>query len=48
MTDRECMIAIFKAVSLVYREVTGKPLSITVETEQGVVGIDESQEALLA
>jgi hypothetical protein len=39
MTDRETAMATFKAVAALYHAFTGQPLSLTVETENGTVGI---------
>ncbi|MFL6758562.1 hypothetical protein [Sphingomonas sp.] len=35
MTDREVMIALYKAIEQLYLELIGKPLSISVETGNG-------------
>jgi hypothetical protein len=40
MTDREVAVATFKAVAALYYAVTGRPLLLTVETEEGRVTIN--------
>jgi len=42
MDDRECLIAIMKGIAAVYRALTKEPLSIRVETANGVITITES------
>jgi hypothetical protein len=41
MTDRECLIAIFRALQAVHLAVSGKPLTVRVETEGGEVTISD-------
>jgi hypothetical protein len=41
MTDREIAMANFKAIAALYHAMTGKPLSLDVETESGTVRIVE-------
>jgi hypothetical protein len=41
MTDRECMIAVFKGVAALYAKLTGEPLSLSVDTAQGVIQITD-------
>jgi hypothetical protein len=48
MTDREIAVATFKAVAALHYAMTGKPLSITVETETGSVTITDPMGALPA
>ena len=47
MTDREIAVATFRAVAALPHAVTGKPLSLTVQTESGAVRIIEGEEPLL-
>lgn len=42
MNDREVMMAVFKAVAATYEAVTGQPLSVSIETENGLVTISEN------
>jgi hypothetical protein len=42
MTDREVAVATFKAVAAVYYAVTGKPLTVDVETEGGTITVTDS------
>lgn len=42
MTDREVAMATFKAVAAVHYAVTGKPLTVAVETEGGTITITDS------
>lgn len=37
MTDREILVALYKAVDSLYLAVTGKPLRVAVQTEQGEI-----------
>lgn len=37
MTDRDMMEAVFKAVAIVHRHLTGKRLEVCVETDDGLV-----------
>lgn len=39
MTDRECLLAIYKAVEALYVKLTGEPLSVAVDTDNGLVRI---------
>jgi hypothetical protein len=41
MTDREIAVATFKAVAALHYALTGKPLSLSVETESGTIRITE-------
>lgn len=43
MTDREVMTAIYAAIEKLYLDVTGKPLSVSVETSAGVIKIKASE-----
>jgi hypothetical protein len=42
MTDREIAAATFKAVAALHYAVTGKPLTVHVETEAGTITITDS------
>lgn len=48
MTDREVMLAIYKAIEKLYLELTGKPLVITLDTETGRITIGVSAERATA
>lgn len=39
MTERDMLMAIYKAIEQMYVELTGKPLSVSVETERGAITI---------
>ena len=41
MTDRECLIAVFKGVAALYHAVTNQPLVVRVETAAGSVTISD-------
>lgn len=43
MTDREIAVATFRAVAALHYAVTGKPLSLSVETEAGTIKIIEGE-----
>jgi hypothetical protein len=43
MTDREIAVATFRAVAALHYAVTGRPLSLSVETESGTIGIIEGE-----
>jgi len=43
MTDREIAVATFRAVAALHVALTGKPLSLSVETESGTVRIIEGE-----
>lgn len=43
MTDRDCLIAILKGLGAIHVAVTGKPLTIDIETEAGVSTLTEGQ-----
>lgn len=43
MTEREIAVATFRAVAALYVELTGKPLSLCVETEGGIIRITEGE-----
>lgn len=42
MTDRESIMATFKAVAALYHRLTGDALVVKVETERGIVVISET------
>ena len=42
MTDREAIMAVYKAVEALYQELVGKPLCISVPTENGMIAIQSS------
>lgn len=42
MTERDMLMAIYKAIEQMYVELTGKPLSVSVETERGAITIQTS------
>lgn len=44
MSDRDCLMAIFKAVAIVHRKLTGNALSVRLETESGVIEITDTGE----
>jgi hypothetical protein len=46
MTDREIAVATFRAVAALHYAVTGKPLSLSVETEAGTIKIIEGEQPL--
>jgi len=48
MTDREVMLAVFKAVAETYKAVTGSPLKMTVETQAGSIAVSDSAPMLAA
>jgi hypothetical protein len=39
LSDRECTIALFKAVAMTYARLTGEPLIVSVETPDGFITI---------
>lgn len=39
MTDREAIMALYKAIEKLYTAVTGEPLSVVLQTEAGEVTI---------
>ncbi len=41
MTDREIAVATFKAVAALHYAFTGKPLTLTIETDCGAVSVTE-------
>ena len=42
MTDREAIMAVFRAVATIHQRLTGEPLTVSVETDQGMVLITEA------
>jgi len=41
VTDREATIAVYKAVEKLYLAMTGQPLTVDVQTEDGIVRITD-------
>ena len=39
MTDREVMMAVYAAIEKLFVELTGKPLTVAIETANGIVKI---------
>ena len=42
MTDREMMIAVFKAIDQLSIRLTGKSISVAIETEEGIITVEGS------